>query len=302
MEVLKQKEEVDVRKNPNPEFEIIWDCRDFSHRPRISVVLPVFNCGKTVREALDSVFSQTYNDFELLICDDGSRDDTLEIVKETLKEKERNGFLVIKKNSNSGICRSLNILLSFSSGEFIARMDGDDISCSNRFSSQIAFLEENPKISFCGSRLLEFSRAGEFLASPPVPFPSKYDLGRGYAHFLHASVMFRREALMTVGGYSEKSFVKRCEDRFLWFSLYRFGFTGGNIDKVLYKVRLDENAISRRKFRWRINEFLVQLWGWKQLHLPVYFLPFCLRPLIVGLIPLPLYSFLKLRFRKARSA
>ena len=105
--------------------------------PTISVIMPVYNCEKYIAMSIESILNQTINDFELLIIDDASTDQTLAII--TSYEDTR--IKIISKPVNSGYTESLNIGLKIAKGKYIARMDGDDISFTRRFEKQLSFLE-----------------------------------------------------------------------------------------------------------------------------------------------------------------
>lgn len=115
--------------------------------PLISVVMPVFNAGRYLEGAIKSIQSQTLGDYEFLIIDDCSTDNTAEIISRAAIDDNR--IRVLRNASNLGVTRSLNRGLSEARGQFIARMDGDDVSLPRRFEQQVHFLESNPKLAFC---------------------------------------------------------------------------------------------------------------------------------------------------------
>ena len=115
--------------------------------PKISVILPVYNSELYIKETIDRVLNQTFSDFELLIIDDCSTDKTVSIIKEYSDER----ICLIEKEKNSGLINSLNFGISLAKGEYIARMDGDDICLLERFAKQVAFLDKNPTIILCGT-------------------------------------------------------------------------------------------------------------------------------------------------------
>ncbi len=115
--------------------------------PRITVIMPVYNCELYIKEAIDSILNQTFTDFEFLIIDDASTDKTVSIIKEYKDFR----IQLIEKEGNKGISDSLNYGLKVAKGEYIARMDGDDISLPERFVKQVTFLDSNPDVILCGS-------------------------------------------------------------------------------------------------------------------------------------------------------
>ena len=118
-----------------------------STTPKITVLLPVYNCELYVRTAIESILNQTFTDFEFLIIDDASTDKTLAVLKK-IKDSR---IQLIEKPVNSGYTNSLNYGLQMAKGKYIARMDGDDISHPERFAKQIVYLEAHPEVVVCGT-------------------------------------------------------------------------------------------------------------------------------------------------------
>ena len=121
--------------------------------------------------------------------------------------------------------------------------------------------------------------------------PSKFDFIYG-SPFCHAPSMIRTSAIKKVGGYTVDKKLLRVEDYHLWFKMYANGYIGYNLNNPLYKMRDDKNAINRRTFSSRINEAYVRYIGFKMLKLPFYYHIFILRPIIIGLLPKKLYTYL----------
>lgn len=117
--------------------------------PKISVLMPVYNVEKYVGEAIESILSQTFEDFELIIVEDASTDHTYDVIAQYKDERIK----VVKNKINHGTAASLNIGLSMCQTEYIARMDGDDIAKSTRFEKQIRFMKDNPEIGISGSHM-----------------------------------------------------------------------------------------------------------------------------------------------------
>ena len=110
---------------------------------RISVLMGIFNCETTLEEAIDSIKKQTYTNWELILCDDGSTDRTYEKAKDIAESDSR--IILLRNEKNEGLNKTLNRCLAASCGEYIARMDGDDESLPERFQKQISFLEIHPE-------------------------------------------------------------------------------------------------------------------------------------------------------------
>ena len=111
---------------------------------RISILMGIYNCADALSEAIDSILKQTYTEWKLILCDDGSSDNTYQIA-EHYREKHPDKIVLIKNNKNMGLNYTLNHCLEYADTEYVARMDGDDISLPNRFEEEIKFLDSNPQ-------------------------------------------------------------------------------------------------------------------------------------------------------------
>ena len=251
--------------------------------PVISVLMSVLNCEKTLDESIECLLDQTETSWECIICDDGSTDKTPDILLNWQK-KYPDKIIILTNDKNKGLSFSLNRCLEKASGEFIARMDGDDRCSPERFEKELAFLSAHPDLDIVSTDMQCFDSQGIWGVSryPDEPKPS--DLVHG-TPFCHAGCMVRREAIVQAGGYSEKAEYERVEDYELWVRMYAMGYRGGNIHEPLYQMRDDRNAASRRKWKYRINEAKVRLLAVKALKLPAALSVFAFRPLLLGLLP-----------------
>lgn len=257
---------------------------------KVSIIMGIYNCSSTLSEAIDSIIAQTYTNWELIMCDDGSKDNTYDVAL-SYKEKYPNKIILIKNEKNLGLNKTLNRCLEYATGEYIARMDGDDVSVENRLFNEISFLENNPEYAIVSSPMIYFDENGEWGESKAIENPTNLDFVTG-TPFCHAPCMVRTEAYKEVNGYSTDDRTLRAEDYNLWFRLYAMGYKGHNLQTPLYKMRDDENAYSRRSFKFAKNEAYVRYTGYKMLRLPKKYYIFALRPIIVGLLPKPIYMVL----------
>lgn len=256
--------------------------------PLVSVIMGIFNCADTLEDAVKSIINQTFHNWELILCDDGSTDSTFLVAKSLAKIDKR--IIVLKNESNKGLNYTLNHCLEHARGEYVARMDGDDLCSPDRFSKQLQILEENPEISIVSSDMNYFDENGIWGKSDVNPRPSNKDFMLG-TPFCHAPCMVRKCAYDAVNGYSESKYLLRVEDYHLWIKMYSKGFKGLNLKEPLYSMRDDRNAYSRRKFRFRINESYVKGLAYTKLNdVPFFSFMYILKPLIVGLIPNYLYD------------
>lgn len=257
--------------------------------PRISVLMGIYNCASTLEESIESLLNQTYKDFELILCDDGSIDATYSIA---LKYAEQYPQIFLLQNEcNRGLNYTLNRCLAYARGEYIARQDGDDLSLADRFEKELAVFDAYPEVTIVSSAMIYFDEGGDFKTGRVVRHPQPRDFVRG-TPFCHAPCMVKKEAILAVGGYSDSKWLQRVEDYHLWFKLYAQGYRGYNIATPLYKMRDDSKAIKRRKFKYRINEAYVRLIGYRMLHLPFYCYISVFKPLLVGVMPQRIYRIL----------
>lgn len=255
--------------------------------PRISVIMGIYNCASTLQEALDSLYSQTYQDFEIILCDDGSKDNTYELALEN--QKQHNNIVLLKNPHNMGLNQTLNNCLAVAQGEYIARMDGDDISLPTRFEKEIQFLEEHPELSLVSTAMIMFDEQGDWGQTKMIEFPQRNDFIEHSPFFTHAAVMVKRSVYLEVGGYTVGKRYLRVEDCHLWYKIYAAGYKGGNILEPLYKMRDDRNAAGRRKFQHRLNGIYVAIKGFQMLKMPWYYYIFIVKKIVLttikGLIP-----------------
>lgn len=257
---------------------------------RISVIMGIYNCADTLEEAVGCILNQTYSNWELIMCDDGSTDKTYYVAQE-LAQKYPDRIVLLQNECNCGLNRTLNLCLKVATGDYIARMDADDRCSPERFTVEVDALNSAPDIAIVSTDMEHFDELGTWGRQQHPDKPVAADFVRG-TPFNHAACMVRREAYEAVGGYSEDSKFLRVEDYHLWIKMYCAGFRGQNIHQVLYQMRDDRNAYNRRKFAYRLNEARVKALAVKELKLPVYQYIFALRPIAIGLLPAGLYDLL----------
>lgn len=255
---------------------------------RISVLMGIYNCAPTLQEALDSLYAQTYQGFKIILCDDGSQDDTLKIAEENARLHEN--VIVIKNNRNMGLNYTLNHCLEYADTEYIARMDGDDISLPTRFEKEIKFLDEHPEYAVVSGPMIYFDEEGEFRRGKDRGEVKKLEFVHG-SPIAHAPSMSRTDIIKSVGGYSVDKKLLRVEDYHLWFKVYAAGHKAYRLNEYLYKMRDDRNAVARRNWRTRRNEAYVQHIGYKMIGIPWYYQLYMLVPIMKYFTPNWLYSY-----------
>ncbi len=206
--------------------------------PRVTVLMSVYNGEKYLREAIDSVLSQTFGDFELLIINDGSTDGTWEIL-----ESYKDARIRLFNQDNMGLTRSLNKGIQLSRCEYIARMDADDIALPERLGKQVRFLDEHPEIAAVGSFHHEenLTRAVS-IKKFPADDPAIRKILLKKNPISHPTVMIRRSILIKIGCYNEGEEYKYIEDYELWSRLAR-AYKLANIPEALVIKRFVPTSI-----------------------------------------------------------
>lgn len=222
---------------------------------RISVLMGIYNCAPYLQEALDSLYAQTYQNFKIILCDDGSKDDTYAIALHNAEERP-DKIVLIKNERNIKLAATLNHCLQYADTEYVARMDGDDVSVPERFQKQIEFLDDHQELGFVSSPMIYFDENGEWGAGHAIETPTVKDFQTGAAPFCHAPMMMRTKCLKSIGGYNISKAVERMEDYDLFSRLYIAGKKGGNLQEPLYKMRNDRNAFARRKVSDRFRGYV----------------------------------------------
>lgn len=214
--------------------------KTISH-PIVSIVMPVFNSGAFLAEAIYSILNQTFRDFELIALNDGSTDNSLSILNNIAAEDRR--LRVIHGESNTGLVSRLNQGIALSNGKYIARMDSDDVAMPNRLQTQYNFLEANPSVCIVGSA---YERTSDnSVMRCPYTHNEILTFALSECPFAHPTVMIRKETLLTLNTWYDANEFP-AEDYDLWTRLLRVGH-GANIGEVLLKYRVHQGQISSQK-------------------------------------------------------
>lgn len=250
---------------------------------KVSVVMGVYNSEGTLKESFDSLINQTFQDFEIIVCNDGSKDRTLEILQ-SYKEVLQDRLTIIVNTTNKGLAYSLNKCLEEAKGEYIARMDGDDIAVRNRFEHQVKYLDDYPKIDMIGCNVLLFDEKGIWGTRTSNKYPKKRDFLKT-SQFIHPTIIIRKKVLVNLNGYNAEKTTLRAEDYDLFMKFYAEGFRGMNLQQTLLMYREDSATFKRRSYFNRLDEMKIRYRGFKRMGLLPFGLPYVIKPLIVGLIP-----------------
>jgi glycosyltransferase involved in cell wall biosynthesis len=221
--------------------ELLRAQQEFKMNIKISIIMSCYNASRWLAEAIESVLFQTFKDFEFIIIDDGSTDETVDIIKRYAKTDSR---IKIIKKTNTGLADSLNVGIDQAKGEWIARIDADDICMPNRFEKQINFLKINPSVVLLGCGCLEIEEDGNFIKKHKYPKRHRAlvtNLEQLKAFFPHSSVLYRADIVRELGGYNPRCYM--CEDRDLWLRLGEVGRIA-SFPELLIKLRKHKTSLS----------------------------------------------------------
>lgn len=256
----------------------------------------IYNCEKTIGESIDSIIKQSYKNWELIMCDDGSIDHTFDVAFEYTKKDER--IKVLKNHQNLGLPHTLNKCLKESHGEFIMRHDGDDLMVENRIEKQVYYMNHND-CDACGSGAYLFDDLGVWGIRQAESKPAKEIMVLD-SPFIHPTVIMKREKLLNVGGYSNNKVTKqRLEDYNLWLKFFEKNYILHNIQEPLIYFREDKDSYKRKSRRFRIFETKARLDACKRLNIPYAKRILAFKPLILMIIPkASLKNYHKKKFRQ----
>lgn len=219
--------------------------------PRVSVLLPVYNASRFLREAVDSILRQTYRDFELLAIDDGSTDQSLA----TLESYRDPRLRILRNDRNRGLIYSLNRGLAEARGVYVARMDADDISQPTRLEQQAAFLDSHPKVAVVGSNVEDMDEAGRTVSVSHIPCSNEeiqHKLLRRCC-MNHPSVMFRRQQVVDLGGYREAHALT--EDYDLWLRVSERHELANLSDRLLrYRIHASQTCFRNQTKQYEMTQ------------------------------------------------
>lgn len=228
--------------------------------PKVTVIMPVYNGETYVKETIESVLNQSYADFEFVIIDDGSTDKTDAIITDFSDRR-----IVPLQSNHGGIVQALNLGLEVARGEYIVRIDADDICVPDRIEKLVAYMDAHEDVVVCGSWATVIDDKGTPVGNLAYP-PEEDKKIRGYLRlhnpFIHPSVIIRKKAIDKVGPYRG---YKHTEDYELWTRLLKVG-KGHNIPEELIRYRVHPEQITKQKnLAMRFAGIKVRLLAWTRL-------------------------------------
>jgi glycosyltransferase involved in cell wall biosynthesis len=220
--------------------------------PKVSVLMSFYQESlETVQKSVDSILSQEHIDFELLLGDDSGNDN---LTRRYYQKHSDKRLKLIVNHDNMGLTKTLNALAREAKGEYLARLDADDIAHKKRLFKQASFLDAHPDYVLCGSRSVELLQDNQPKAQSVAFVTGDQQLRNNlsiFNPFIHSTLMIRRSSFDSVGGYDEK--VLYAQDYDLTYRLSKLGKIE-NLDDVLVTRSMHENRISVKKER-------LQLWS-----------------------------------------
>lgn len=263
--------------------------KDMSKNIEISILMSVYNAESTLEKAIESVLNQTLENFEFIICDDASEDNSWEIIQ-LYRRKDRR-IRTIQNRKNLGLGASLNLCLNIANGIYIARQDADDISVPERLEKTLAYLKKND-FPYVGSGVVVFDENGVWSKRMFPEIITKHTIAQKNP-FFHPTMIFKKEVMDMVSGYRISVETRRTEDYDLVMRLAGKNIIGRNLQEYLYYVYEPKEAYLRHTLTTRWYEIIVRFKGLQIMKAPLIDYIFLLKPLIMCCVPRNMLRFVK---------
>lgn len=243
-----------------------------------------------LEQAVRSILNQRYENLELLICRNGSGVQANRLLMEIANQDARVRLLddgadtPMASGLISDLAARLNRCIGAARGDYVARMDDDDVSFPERLERQMAYLHDHPEIAFVGSNveLIQNEASAGMRVLPEHPTVKDFLFVQP---FIHPALMFRKDALIAVGGYCEALRCGGCEDYDLLLRLYELEYRGANLRTPCLRYRLPDIGKKKRTFHARVNEMKTRYIRFRSLGLLPKALPYVVKPIAVGFLP-----------------
>lgn len=251
--------------------------------PKVSVIMGIYNGEKTMKRAIASIVEQTFTDWELIICDDCSTDNTYRIASEYAEKDSR--IKVIKNEKNMRLAYSLNHCLSVAQGEYIARMDDDDICLPERFEKQVEYLDKHPEMAVVGSAVMVFNEVGDIgIRGIGTEYPIRNTVNLS-TPFAHPTIMMRKSAYDLLNGYTVSPDTLRAEDLDLWYRFRLEKLDGYIIQEPLLRYYEPIEAYKKRSVKAAKGMVKINKKYFKLLDIPLKYFLIIYKPMISALLP-----------------
>lgn len=256
---------------------------DKKRTPKISVIMSVLNGESYMEKGIESIIKQTFDDWEFIICDDGSTDNTWKILQDYAGRDKR--IIPIKNDSNRGLAYSLNRCIEKAKSEILARQDADDESLLNRFAIQYPFILAHPEYAIVGTSWNNIDDEGKRWITTPIENPVIRDL-LWDGGFMHPSWMMRKSMIKKVGYYTVSENTKRDQDYHLVLKIYGAGMKMHNMPNVLYNYTNDSRTFARTKNWKRVKGLMwIRFDGYRRNKIPFWGYIYVLKPLVKNILP-----------------
>jgi len=250
---------------------------------KISVIMSVKNGAHDLDRSIKSIQYQTYKNWEFIICDDGSTDETYSILK--AYQKHDNRIKIIRNQESMGLAFSLNRCIKVAQSNILARQDADDTSEPNRFERQLAFVSSHPEyaiVGTCWNNVLSNGRKNQVRVKEQ---PTAMDQVQG-GLYMHPSWMMRKDLLAQVGYYTVNKYTMRSQDYHLVMKVLGAGMKLYNMQEFLYNYTMDERMLARTRNWSKVWGLMWIRWdSYKRNHLPLWCFIYVLKPVITLIIP-----------------
>lgn len=246
--------------------------------------MAVKNGADTLDRSIGSIINQTFGDWELIVCDDGSDDETLSILKNYSEKDHRIQYL--HNDTCQGSAQARNVCIERAKADIIAVQDADDRSDVTRLAKQYDFMMSHPEFAIVGTAHYNVFNEGEYMkVSYHQEFPTAKDQIKG-GRFMHPSFMMRKAALESVGCYTVSPYTLRSQDYHMVMKMLGAGYKMCNIQEPLYYYYVDDNTIGRSMNWKRVKGLMWIRWdAYRRNRFPFWTYIYCLKPLITNLIP-----------------
>ncbi len=251
--------------------------------PKISVIMSVKNGERDLDKSIRSLFDQTFTDWELIVCDDGSTDRTLEKLKKYASHDPR--IVVLHNDDSKGLAYSLNRCIKVAKSNILARQDADDASDIHRFEIQYPFVMKHPEYAVVGTCWYNVDADGNISEAMVPELPSAMDMVKG-GLYLHPSWMMRKDQIEKVGYYTVNKYTIRSQDYHFIMKILAAGMKLYNMQDKLYYYTADQNTIGRSRNWKRVKGLMwIRFDSYRRNRLPLRTYLYVLKPLITNLIP-----------------
>lgn len=251
--------------------------------PKISVIMSVKNGENVLERSIKSIQSQTMNDWELIVCDDGSTDNTLSVLTQYALRDPR--IVVLHNDYSHGSAYGRNVCIEKSRTNFLAIHDADDSSHPERFEKQYKFMQENPEYAIVGTAHYNIFPNGSKVMVIHEEHPDALCQVKGGA-FMHPSFMMRKDQIAKVGFYTANKYTWRSQDYHMVMKVLGEGMKMYNMPEPLYNYTVEDGVKLRSRSWKRVPGLMWIRWdAYRRNHLPIWCYIYVFKPVITNLIP-----------------